>query len=561
MNPGRVVLLGVLLGGGAWALAAPAAARPEASTPGPLAPPSHVTDLNISKAACGLGGIVTKAAGVACGGLANGGALLSGGPGTLGAAPSTLLGGGVGTGIASATINLGLTAIGASVVGAAAAVLHETAAALGATTTPQLESTWFSATYWRMAAIATMLTLPFLFAATVQAALRSDVALLARAALGYLPLAILSIAIAAPLTTMLLAASDELCGLISAAAANQSAHVLAYAAGLVAGLTAVGRSPFLAVVIGLLAIAAAFALWIELLLREAAVYVVVLMLPLAFAALAWPARRIWAVRAVEILIALILSKFAIVAVLSLGGAAIAASVRHAGVSGLMAGTVLIMLSALSPWALLRFVPLTEMVTGAAGALRGELRSAGTVADKAVANARSAADDWMSRTTSGMKRDAELGMADAGDPVPPGTGRGSDGSAGSRAGTGSDGPAGAHARAGAAGADGVAARAPAAPAASTPHGTTVGGPAAPAASTPDGTTVGDPAAPAASTPDDTTVGDPTPPAANRPGARTAGDPTAGGEPPAPPSRPWSQRPVLELGPNFGDTVVWPHEDAE
>ena len=43
-----------------------------------------------------------------------------------------------------------------------------------APTRPQLRSTWFSATYWRVAAIAALLTLPFLFAAAVQALLRSD---------------------------------------------------------------------------------------------------------------------------------------------------------------------------------------------------------------------------------------------------------------------------------------------------------------------------------------------------------------------------------------------------
>ena len=508
-------------------------------------------------------------------GSANGGARSGGSPGNLGAAPSTLLAGGVGTGIASATINLGLTAIGAWVVGGAAAVLHETAAALGATTTPQLESTWFSATYWRMAAIAAMLTLPFLFAATVQAALRSDIALLTRAALGYLPLAILSIAIAAPLTTMLLAASDELCGLISAAAANQSAHVLAYAAGRRRRSDRVGRSPFLAFLVGLFAIAAAFALWIELLLREAAVYVVVLMLPLAFAALAWPARRIWAVRAVEILVALILSKFAIVAVLSLGGAAIAASVGHAGVSGLMAGTVLIMLSALSPWALLRFVPLTEMVTGAAGALRGELRSAGTgrregrgerqercrrldephhVGDEARRRAR---DGRCRRSGPPGTRPRERrvrrlpGRHPAGRTSRRHTARGGAGGRGRRRRESSRRPSGER-----------------------PHDTTVGGPAAPAASAPDDTTVGGPAGRAhqttrpsaaqhASAPDDTTVGRPSPAGGDpRPGAPTAGDPhPRRGEPPPRAARPWSQRPVLELGPNFGDTVVWPHEDAE
>ena len=373
-------------------------------------------------------------------------------------------------------------------------MLHETATALGATTSPQLQSTWFSSTYWRMAAIATMLTLPFLFAATVQAALRSDVALLTRAALGYLPLAILSIAIAAPVTTLVLAASDELCSLISAAAANQSAHVLAYAGVLVAGLSAFGQSPFLAFLIAMFAIVAAFALWIELLLREAAVYVVVLMLPLAFAALAWPARRIWAVRAVEILAALILSKFAIVAVLSLGGAAIAASVGHHDVSGLMAGTVLIMLAALSPWALLRFVPLAEVAAGAAAALRGELRSHGGSANRAVGNA-TGGEDWVARTIAWMSRQAGPRSPDADEPARP------DGGGDSAA----------------AGAD-----------AQQPD------PAAPVA--PPSAT---PAAPPSAVPSPTSEA---PPAAHA-------DPA------------WNERPVLELGPGFEGTPVWPHEDAE
>ena len=181
-----------------------------------------------------------------------------------------------------------------------------------------------------MAAIAAVLTLPFLFAAAVQAVIRSDLALLARATFGFLPLAMLGIAIAAPLTMLLLAASDQMSGFISSAAGNASAHFLAEA-GAVIGACAAAGSPFLALLVGLFMIGAAFALWIELLMREAAVYVIVLMLPLAFAAMVWPARRIWAVRAVELLVALILSKFAIVAVLSLGGAAIS-SERTAGAS-------------------------------------------------------------------------------------------------------------------------------------------------------------------------------------------------------------------------------------
>lgn len=409
MTRARLAVLAVLAVAGLSLLAAgPAAARPAAVAP--------VAELNIPKAACGVAGIINKAVGIACGIASNGGALLKSGKqlvtGHVGGAVSTLLGGGAGSVAATASTALGLAAIGTWVTGGAGAVLHEAADALGATTTPQLESTWFSATYWRMAAIAALFTLPFLFAATVQAALRSDVALLARAAFGYLPLAMLSIAIAAPITTLLLSASDEMCGLIASAASDAGPHLLGRMSAAVIGLTLAAKEPFLAFLIGFLMIGAAFALWIELLLREAAVYVVVLMLPLAFAAITWPARRIWAVRAVELLVALILSKFAIMAVLSLGGAAIGGSIGHGSVTGFMAGAVLIMLATMSPWALLRLIPLSEIAAGAAGALRGEMRSAADSANRAVGYAESGAD-WVGATAASMKRDASAyRMADA-----------------------------------------------------------------------------------------------------------------------------------------------------
>src|SRR5207244_4023154 len=110
-------------------------------------------------------------------------------------------------------------------------VAHAPTAALDPTN-PQLRSTWLSSTYWRMAAIAAVLTLPFLFAAAIQALIRSDLALLLRAAFGYLPLAMLAIAIVAPVTTLLLAASDEMCSWISSAAGNESAHFLTRAGAI-----------------------------------------------------------------------------------------------------------------------------------------------------------------------------------------------------------------------------------------------------------------------------------------------------------------------------------------
>src|SRR5205085_6913441 len=87
-----------------------------------------------------------------------------------------------------------------------------------------------------------------------------------------------------------------------------------------------------------------------------------------FAAMVWPARRVWATRAIEMLVALILSKFAIVAVLALGGAAIGHTLLPS-ITQMLAGATLILLAAFSPWALLRLLPLHELAAGAVGGLR------------------------------------------------------------------------------------------------------------------------------------------------------------------------------------------------
>ena len=61
------------------------------------------------------------------------------------------------------------------------------------------------------------------FAAAVQAIIRADLTLLLRAALGYLPLGLLAVAIAAPVTMLLLAGSDQLSAIV-ASASGGGAH-------------------------------------------------------------------------------------------------------------------------------------------------------------------------------------------------------------------------------------------------------------------------------------------------------------------------------------------------
>jgi hypothetical protein len=358
-------------------------------------------------AVCGVASLTSGLLGRACNLATGAGRILSAGKqalgGHLGSAVKTVLGGSGGVVGKGARLALSLAAMGAWVLGGARFALHETAKVLSETTTPQLGTSWFSATYWRVAGIAALLTLPFLFAAAVQALIHSDLALLLRTVLGYLPLAMLAVGVAAPVTMLLLSASDELSSLVSSATGEPGSHALTLSGVLAGGVFGVTGSTFLIFFLGLLTVAGATALWIEMLMREAAVYVVVLMLPLAFSALVWPARRVWAIRAVELLIALILSKFAIVAVLSLGGAAMDQTAHS--ITAPIIGLVLVMMGAFAPWALLRLIPLSELGAGALESLRGHGQTVSARTDPAFADALSG-DEWATATTAEMRRGAE-----------------------------------------------------------------------------------------------------------------------------------------------------------
>jgi len=274
---------------------------------------------------------------------------------------------------ASAVADSGLDAIAGWVLSGTKSALEEVAHLISATTSPDLTGSWFSSTYWRVAGLAALLTVPFVFAAMIQAVLRSDLPLIGKVVFTYLPVSLLSVSLAAPLVMLLLSATDQMCSVVSSVAVDGGASFLDRAAVVAGGLSTLDGSPFFAVMVGLFAVAAALMLALELMIRAAAVYVVVLMLPLAFAAFVWPARRIWAIRLVELLISLILSKFVIVAVLSLAGSALSSS--DPGVSRLLTATALLLLSTFAPWALLRILPFTELAAGAAGALRNELPQA------------------------------------------------------------------------------------------------------------------------------------------------------------------------------------------
>jgi hypothetical protein len=273
----------------------------------------------------------------------------------------------VGGGVANAIKSAALGAILGWVASGAESALKETAKVIDDTTSPQLTSSWFSSSYWRVAGIAALLTVPFLCAAMIHAVVRSDLGLLTRAAFGYLPLSLLAVGIASQLTMLLLAGTDEMSSIVASASLHADGVFLSSTSVRAVAESVATGDPFVTFLAAIITVAATLTLWLELLVRNAAVYVIVLMLPLFFAAMVWPARRTLAIRAIETLIALILSKFAIVAVLSLGGSALGHSTIPGAASVLTGGT-LVLLAAFTPWALLRMLPLHEVASAAAGGL-------------------------------------------------------------------------------------------------------------------------------------------------------------------------------------------------
>jgi hypothetical protein len=245
---------------------------------------------------------------------------------------------------------------------------------LVSTTTIDLGASWFHAHYEVMTALAAIVVLPLLLVSALQAVYRQNAAQLIRAFLVQLPLALLLGVVAVQIVILCLSATDALC---TEVAGGSGSDVKALFAGMTRGLiVAVGdptMATFVLLLVGLLVAAASFVLWLELLVRAAAVYVAVLFLPLAMATLVWPSVAHWCRRLVETLTALILSKFVIVATLSLAAGAIGSGTAGTGDAGsgfasVLAGGALLVLATFVPFSILRLIPMVE--AGAIGHLEG-----------------------------------------------------------------------------------------------------------------------------------------------------------------------------------------------
>ncbi|HXZ83604.1 MAG TPA: hypothetical protein VED84_07710 [Acidimicrobiales bacterium] len=280
-----------------------------------------------------------------------------------GSVPAGIISIGVG-----ALVNGLLNGITSWVESGTAALLAAFGHALNATTNSPLANgfgTEFSVV-WK---IGVVLTLPFLLLATIHAVVRQDLSLITRAVFVRLPFAVLFGGLAVELVTQALAVTDALSAALLAAAgqpARLEINQLVGAFSPVFGGSVL--SGFTGVLLAILAAAVAFILWVELIIRSAAIAVATLFIPLALAGLVWSATAHWARRVGETLAALIGSKLVIAGVLALAALSLGDA---SGLSGVVQGIALLALAALSPFALLKLIPLFE--AGAVSHLEGPVR--------------------------------------------------------------------------------------------------------------------------------------------------------------------------------------------
>ncbi len=281
------------------------------------------------------------------------------------------------TSVASSVVGFGadsvLNALGSWVSNGASWLLAQIGKVIADTTTIDLGASWFTDHYRIMAVLSGAVIMPMLLMGIMQSIYRQNSSTLIRSVLVNVPLALLLTAVAVKLVQLGLALTDDMSSAISQGAGLNSGHFLASVAKGLSNSSADGQPAapaFVVFVGGLVVVFGALMVWVELLIRAAAVYVAVLFLPLALASLAWPAIAHWCRRLVDTLVALVLGKFVIVAVLSLAAGALSGGNQGGSTGGgfaaVLAGAALLLFAAFAPWALFRLLPFLE--AGAVGHL-------------------------------------------------------------------------------------------------------------------------------------------------------------------------------------------------
>ncbi|HET7417270.1 MAG TPA: hypothetical protein VFJ61_06575 [Solirubrobacterales bacterium] len=344
-------------------------------------------------------------------------------------------------------------------------LIGEIAEGINETTSPNLLSKGFLHQYRLMAQIAALMAALMLIFVVLEALARGDLSMLWRAFLVNAPLAAIATSVAYVVVQLLLATSD---GMGEAVAQTTGADAQHFFKGTVEALAALGASGggaaeatgggtpataagavavplFVGFIAAVVMAFAAFFVWIELLMRDAAVYVVALFMPLALAAAIWPRWASALRRTCELLVVVIFSKFVIVAIISLAASMVARG--DGSVEQVLAAAAMLLIACFAPFVLFKLVPFAE---GAISAYQRQGAGGGTVRAIQTASSmqmmrRAAMANWAGGAGGGA-----AGGGAGGGSGKPSLGRGGrmpDDTGGKASGTGSAGVAAGAAKAG------------------------------------------------------------------------------------------------------------------
>ena len=229
------------------------------------------------------------------------------------------------------------------------------------------------------------LVLALFFISIVRSLAAGEPGAIIRAALVDVPSAMLLMVVSVTVAWILIRIVDEaslaVTGDVGAAMGEFTASLV-----VVDALTGAG---LLGIIFGLLFVVGAILVWLQLMVRAALIYILIVLAPLGFATRAHPGTRQIARRTIEMGIALILSKFGVAVAFGVGATAIESSngvIEGEGVdlTGMMVGVAVMLMAAFMPWLIWKVFPLVEAATAAAGVERSPVKAAVSAASLGVA---------------------------------------------------------------------------------------------------------------------------------------------------------------------------------
>jgi hypothetical protein len=264
-----------------------------------------------------------------------------------------------------------LDAVAGWLIGAATAITGYVAKEMTATSTPQLESSWYEAQFLPMADLGAGLALLVALIALGSAALRRSPDALAQTFVAMVR-AGFGTGLIVALTAIGLSLADQVSSDVirRSPTAFWTTVARAWGTGSFGGF----GSSALAALIAIVEVLGALLVWLELIVRAAAIYIAVLFFPVALAASIWPPLAGWTSRLGRLLLLFVILKPITLIVLALAGNAAAAGLSFSSglpgsVGTILAAVVIFALAAFAPWALMYLLAADAEGAWTAGALR------------------------------------------------------------------------------------------------------------------------------------------------------------------------------------------------